>query len=134
MEDKKNSSESSASIILSAAISAIVMGYFVFVYKTVQRIIKKDNFLLKRFNRKKRIFLLFLLGSISYVIYYVTPTLISFHWYFYGLYFLIYPMLSVGVVLALAEEIYATDLHYKISPAELYDPIEDSNELELILN
>lgn len=133
MENVKKNDENTIAVVLSALFSAIIIGYFVFSYKAIHSVVKKDNYLLKRNSRLRRIFMLLISIFFSVASYYLVPILVPYSNYFYALYFIIYPLVSGAVVLVFAEELFVQDLNYKVTHKEIKTPIEDSPSLEKIL-
>lgn len=108
----------------------MVEEYFLFSYKVAEKLIKADNFFLKRHSRLKR-FLYFLITTILVVtIYYVTPSLVKYNRIVYLSYLLIYPLISFSLLLLFAEGVFKKELHYKVSSKNIRSPIEDSLLLE----
>lgn len=132
MEKKKPEQHSGINDI-ALLITSIITSYFSFSFRLIGKVIRKDNFVLKRHSRLTR--MLYLAATIisSITLYYVTPALTEFNHYFSASYFLIFPLVSGAICFALAEEFYQQDINFKISKHVLTEQNWDFKQLEKFL-
>lgn len=118
---------------IAMLISNFIMGYFSFSYRMVSRLVKSDNFFLKRHSRLRRLGYFAVATMICSTIYYVTPSLIELNKYFWINYLGLFPILSAFGALAFAEELFHADISYKITSKSLTGHKWDFKALEKVI-
>jgi hypothetical protein len=131
--NKKESKSDSFSDGLSAAVDVVTQAYFTLSYQFLKKMIKDDNYILKRISRKRRFVLLVIAALILGSIYYVTPFLATYSKFFYLNYVLLYPVGSGFLIFFFAEEAFKSDINFKITSRELKNRVPSFKNFDQIL-
>lgn len=119
---------------INMALNSLIVGYLTAGFIFSQKLIKADNYIVKRNSKKKRLgFLL-----ISVVVCAVLATGIHFFSKQFFLlnigYLFFYPIIHFSFCLLIAEELFANELSYKINKNLLKTEISSLDTLESLLN
>ena len=118
---------------ISTGLNFLIEGYLMVGFRFSQKLIKADNYFVKRNSRTKRLIFLIAAVTFSALMVFFIYTFSAQYIYLNLGYFLVYPMIHFFFCLLIAEELFVNELSFKINKHLLKTEISSLDTLEGLL-